>query len=211
MNTRSAGRELAFLALGQLTQSNNLVNPDELILAATRTLRDFGKQQIKEVQKQLKELGENFFNQNLNRQSGEQISLEELQEQVSKLELACFTIKESLDLPELLNHEKDAFNFARELIQLFRANRSKIDFTIESLLEKPRDLKKNWSLHRILTTERTILRLAVSEILFRPASPAVVVIDEAVTLANKYGSPDSVKFVNGILADLLPESSESQN
>jgi N utilization substance protein B len=37
------------------------------------------------------------------------------------------------------------------------------------------------------------------ELLFTPATPAGVVLDEAIELARRYGSADSPGFVNGVL------------
>jgi N utilization substance protein B len=44
-----------------------------------------------------------------------------------------------------------------------------------------------------------VLRLAVAELLTQPATPAVVVINEALELARTFSGDDAVPFVNGIL------------
>jgi N utilization substance protein B len=54
--------------------------------------------------------------------------------------------------------------------------------------------------------DRNILRMAVAEFLF-VETPRVVVIDEAVEIARKYGSERSPEFVNGIL-DAIKEELE---
>jgi N utilization substance protein B len=58
---------------------------------------------------------------------------------------------------------------------------------------------EHWQLERLAATDRAVLRGAVAELLARPGVPARVVLDEAITLAARYGSADSGRFVNGVL------------
>jgi N utilization substance protein B len=57
----------------------------------------------------------------------------------------------------------------------------------------------HWSLARIAPVERTILRLATFELLYRADIPERVAINEAIELAKLYGTEESGAFVNGIL------------
>ena len=56
----------------------------------------------------------------------------------------------------------------------------------------------NWRLSRMAVVDRTILRLAVYELLAEVAPPAVV-IDEALELAKTFSGEQSVRFINGVL------------
>jgi N utilization substance protein B len=56
--------------------------------------------------------------------------------------------------------------------------------------------------------DRNLLRLAVYEILFLDDIPLSVAINEAVSLAKKFGDEESWKFVNGILGKLARELKE---
>lgn len=77
-----------------------------------------------------------------------------------------------------------------------RTHLEEIDETITAHL-------KDWTLPRIMASDRNILRLAVYEMKFvEPAIPKGVVINEAVELAKKYGTDDSSRFVNGILESI---------
>ena len=58
---------------------------------------------------------------------------------------------------------------------------------------------KNWSLDRMATVDRNVLRLAVYEILYRMDIPTSVTINEAIEIAKKFGTDESGSFVNGIL------------
>lgn len=66
---------------------------------------------------------------------------------------------------------------------------------------------KNWALHRIAAVDRSILRLAIYEMLHRDDIPPVVSINEAIDIAKRFSTDESGKFVNGILdrvkADLM--------
>jgi len=57
---------------------------------------------------------------------------------------------------------------------------------------------KNWSLSRMSSTDRCVIRLASYELLYTDV-PAKVAINEAIELAKSYGSSHSGNFVNGIL------------
>jgi N utilization substance protein B len=56
----------------------------------------------------------------------------------------------------------------------------------------------NWRLERLGAVERSVLRLGVAELRLG-VTPARVVIQEAVRLAERFGTPESARFVNGVL------------
>lgn len=60
------------------------------------------------------------------------------------------------------------------------------------------EVTENWRLERLGAIERSVLRLAAAELEIGE-TPTRVVIQEAVRLAERYGSPESAKFVNGVL------------
>ncbi len=57
---------------------------------------------------------------------------------------------------------------------------------------------EHWRMERMPAVDRNILRLAAYEILYA-GTPAAVAIDEALELARKFSSEDSVQFINGVL------------
>lgn len=61
-----------------------------------------------------------------------------------------------------------------------------------------RDVTTNWRLERLGVVERAVLRIAAAE-LIRGEPPPRVAIQEAVRLAERYGSEQSARFVNGVL------------
>lgn len=63
---------------------------------------------------------------------------------------------------------------------------------------------KGWSLARMPTIDRTVLRIAGFELLGRADVPVAVVLNEAVELAKRFSTDDSGRFVNGVLSALVP-------
>ena len=67
-----------------------------------------------------------------------------------------------------------------------------------SLDKQLAEVTTNWRLERLGVIERSVLRLAAAELL-RNETPPRVVIREAIRLAERYGNPDSARFVNGVI------------
>ncbi|HET7583361.1 MAG TPA: transcription antitermination factor NusB [Gemmatimonadaceae bacterium] len=60
-----------------------------------------------------------------------------------------------------------------------------------------REVTSNWRLERVGAVERAVLRLATAELIAGDTPPRVV-IHEALRLAERYGSAQSARFVNGV-------------
>ena len=89
---------------------------------------------------------------------------------------------------------KENLLYVSKTVKNVRARLEEIDALIQSYL------KKNWTLLRLASADRNILRLAVYELKFAEDKiPVGVAINEAVKLAKKYGTDDSGRFVNGVL------------
>ncbi|HEV7573768.1 MAG TPA: transcription antitermination factor NusB [Thermoanaerobaculia bacterium] len=61
----------------------------------------------------------------------------------------------------------------------------------------------NWRLSRMAVVDRNIIRLSVYEFLHESETPKLVVIDEAIEIAKKFGNDKSSQFINGILDGIL--------
>jgi N utilization substance protein B len=68
----------------------------------------------------------------------------------------------------------------------------------------------NWRLERLSAIDRNILRLAAAEMLYLDDVPPRVSIQEAILLAEKYGTADSPRFVNGVLDALMRSTREDR-
>lgn len=102
-------------------------------------------------------------------------------------------LADSYILQELPRHEF-LHKFAKELLDNTVVHREAIDSHLAAL-------SRNWTLARMSPVDRSILRLATSEILYTD-TPKPIAINEAVELAKKFGTKDSPPFVNGILDHL---------
>jgi len=58
---------------------------------------------------------------------------------------------------------------------------------------------EHWRPERMAVIDRLILRMAVCELMRGPDTPPAVVINEALELARRFSTEDSVKFINGVL------------
>ena len=62
---------------------------------------------------------------------------------------------------------------------------------------------KGWNFARIPLVASAIMRVAMYEILYMPDIPNGAAINEAVEIAKKYETPETVKFINGILGSFV--------
>jgi transcription antitermination protein NusB len=81
--------------------------------------------------------------------------------------------------------------FAARLTTAMEADLTPIDADLATVTT-------NWRLERLGAVERCVLRLAAAELRTLDTPPRVV-LQEAVRLAERYGSEQSAKFVNGVL------------
>ncbi len=108
------------------------------------------------------------------------------------------TPDEREDFAQRKKRVNEAFEYAQMLVRGTVDNRERIDELIRGQAD-------NWRLERMPPVDRNILRLAVFEMLHERDTPKLVVLDEAIELAKKFGSEQSGRFVNGLLDGLLKQ------
>jgi transcription antitermination protein NusB len=94
--------------------------------------------------------------------------------------------------------EGDVRGFAEDLFRLATDRTTEIDGLIERHAE-------HWRMDRMATVDRNVLRSAVAELIGFPSTPRAVVINEALEIARKFSSPESVQFINGVLDSIGKE------
>jgi transcription antitermination protein NusB len=101
-------------------------------------------------------------------------------------------------LTELLARDEgsEGRSFVRDLVMGTLDNEEESDAVIAPLLE-------GWTLDRLPTIDRIILRMSAFELNHRKETDPAVVINEAVELAKKFSTEDSGRYVNGVLARVL--------
>ncbi len=87
--------------------------------------------------------------------------------------------------------EKDS-EFAWNLIVGAVANLEALDVNISRY-------SKEWTVQRMPSVDRNLLRLACYEMLYMEGGRAVVAIDEAIEISKRYSESASVGFINAIL------------
>lgn len=87
--------------------------------------------------------------------------------------------------------QPDERAFALALILLVSAEKAAIDAELS-------EVTTNWRLERLGHIERSVLRLAAAE-LMQGGTPPRVVIQECVRLAERFGTAQSARFVNGVI------------
>ena len=81
------------------------------------------------------------------------------------------------------------------VVQLVEGTTAHLD-AIDAVLQ---NTSENWKLHRMPVVDLSILRCATYEILYLSDIDAATSINEAIEIAKSYSTPDSPKFINGVL------------
>ena len=108
-----------------------------------------------------------------------------------QLDSTELTVQEAIQY--VLINEEQTNAFLDRLVLGTTEHKEEIDAALEERLE-------NWTLSRLPKIERTVLRLAVYELLFDEETPNKVVMNEAIELCKTFGDEKSSKFVNGVLS-----------
>jgi len=114
-------------------------------------------------------------------------------------ELNCSTHKPDEVLTRLSKDKalpNEIADFCRELVTGVLANKKNINTLIQKFAPA-------FPLEQIAPIDRSILRLAIFEVLFHNKVPFKVAINEAVELAKIYGGDTSPKFINGVLGSIV--------
>ncbi|HEX5596308.1 MAG TPA: transcription antitermination factor NusB [Micromonosporaceae bacterium] len=82
--------------------------------------------------------------------------------------------------------------YTERLIEGVAAHRQRIDELIASYAEA-------WTLERMPVVDRNLARIAVYEMLYEDEIDDPVAISEAIELAKQMSTPDSPRFLNGLL------------
>lgn len=94
--------------------------------------------------------------------------------------------------------EQETRGFADDLFRTATDRGVEIDALIQKHAE-------HWRLERMAAVDRNILRAAMAELIGFPQTPKPVVINEALEIARKFSSPESVHFINGVLDSAAQE------
>jgi N utilization substance protein B len=97
---------------------------------------------------------------------------------------------------DLQKSKANTKEFATKIFRGTVDNLTKIDDMIQAQAD-------NWRLSRMAVVDRNIIRMSVYEFLHENDTPKLVIIDEAIEIAKKFGTQKSSQFINGILDGIL--------
>jgi len=89
------------------------------------------------------------------------------------------------------------------LVRVIEARLDEIDRTLQAALT-------NWRLERLSRIDRNVLRIGAAELIDMADVPVRTSIQEAILLAEKYGSNESPRFVNGVLDAVMKKTEASR-
>ncbi|MBA4156160.1 MAG: transcription antitermination factor NusB [Gemmatimonadetes bacterium] len=96
------------------------------------------------------------------------------------------------DLAEDLRVSQENRFFAEVLVRIVSREQSRLDRLIQDQLA-------NWRLERLSVIDRNILRVGAAEFLFVDDVPVRITIREMLRLGERYSTPESPRFLNGVL------------
>ncbi|HLJ61861.1 MAG TPA: transcription antitermination factor NusB [bacterium] len=112
-----------------------------------------------------------------------------------QMDLGKLSLEEALASARGQEWPPDDWSLIVTLARGTRAHLTAIDALIALVAE-------HWTLERMATVDRNILRMAIFE-LETSGTPVGVVINEAVELAKRYSTEESGRFVNGLLGKVV--------
>lgn len=205
LNTRRVARELALLAMSQLTNRSEKTPPSvqEMLARAADMLASEARERLQEAGGDLVASERHIHEAYLEASAGDKLGkkdIEEVLKAIDKAQTAVELLGSALELPAQValadSGEIQAFVVAQ--VQRYLEHGKEIDKRLE-------EAAQNWSVDRMASLDRDVLRIAVGELLWAKEVPVEVAINEAVELAKKYGTPDSGRFVNGVLSRFAEE------
>ena len=115
--------------------------------------------------------------------------------QISMTDALVAETQRALDQPE----RGSSWGYARDIVQGVIDHRDEIDELIETY-------SQGWTLARMPTLDRGIIRIGIWELRHNDEIPDAVAISEAVELAQTLSTDDSASFVNGLLGRIATGS-----
>ena len=96
---------------------------------------------------------------------------------------------------DVFERKPDVNDYAIELATLVEENMERIDEVISTY-------SQDWPLDRMPAVDRAIVRVGIAELLWRPEVDSGVAVSEAVEIAATLSTPESGKFINGVLGQI---------
>lgn len=96
---------------------------------------------------------------------------------------------------DVFTRNPEVNDYAVELANLAESNQSRIDELVQTY-------STDWPINRMPAVDRAIVRAAIAEMIWKKELDTAVIVSEAVEIAQNLSTPESSKFLNGLLANI---------
>jgi transcription antitermination protein NusB len=201
MQARRIARELALLSAGQLPNTSERLNAQELqnvVVAAVRTLTGEVQDALETAATELKRSSDRLLSSET-RTTEVQGARAMVQEAIELTQNAVNRLGMALELPEFiqLSNQQEVRDYTFQILRGLQSHRGEIDQLLETSLV-------DWQLHRLAQIDRNILRIAVTEMQYLEV-PERIAINESVELAKRYSGEEGHRFINGVLRRVVEQ------
>lgn len=210
MNARRVSRELIIMVLSQIKLNAKKINIDEILLNSVRTLVSDAKDDLETTTALLIDVKDYLQNYEIDSDVNKDrpIHSKNVAVDLPKTDVFAQKIDGLLDVAEkcfkaieaaeiaVLEEAPEVKSYAKQVVENIISHQKEIDETIE-------EYAIGWDISRMVSIDRNILRMAISELFYSENVPQKVIIDEAIELAKRYSTDDSSSFINGILGKVV--------
>jgi len=210
MNARRASRELIIMVLSQIKLNAKKINIDDILVNSVRTLVSDARDDLDTTTALLLDVKDYLQNYEIDSEENKNRPIrsknigvdlpktDAFNEKIDgMLDVAekCFKAIEAAEIA-VLEESAEVKSYAKSVIDNIIAHREEIDAMIE-------EFAIGWDISRMVSIDRNILRMSISELFYSKDTPQKVIIDEAIELAKRYSTDDSSSFINGILGKVI--------
>ena len=101
----------------------------------------------------------------------------------------------SVSVNEVLDRNPAVNDYAVAIAKITEENLARVDEVINTY-------SSDWPTNRMPAVDRAIIRVAVAELIYEKDLDSSVIISEAVEISESLSTPDSGKFINGLLGNI---------
>ena len=216
MLARRAARELTLILFSQIDDDIEKYSSkdfNQIIVDSVRTLSSSAYEDLKVSTGYIVEMKEYIDDYECNHPSNTSRPIEsdnipvpipltsDMAGRLAEIEDVCEKAFSVLEIAEMtaLTENAETKKYIKQITKAFVKNHKEIDSSIQKHTE-------GWDISRLVKTDKDLLRIAVTELLYIKETPLKVVVDEAIELAKKYSTEDSASFINAILAKIIREN-----
>lgn len=216
MLARRAARELTLILFSQLSediQKYEETDFKDIIINSIRTLTNNATEELKLHSSAVVNMIEYIDNYEAEHETNLSRPIEsnnvpvpipltsDMAGRLTEIAEVCEKAFSALEIAEMaaLVENSETKKYLKQIVKEYKKNHEFIDKEIAKL-------STGWDFNRLVKTDKDLLRIGFTELLYLKDTPIKVVVDEAVELAKRYSTEDSASFINAILAKVIKEN-----